>query len=227
MFFVGRTLNYDGPPGIVDFDVTITDRRGDFDLVSDTFVAPSSGIYFFALSCGVREAAETNYRLSDVGGNSVCNARRSSTAHGAQDIISRDVIVPLNQGDVRYMNLTSPDGLYSDNQMQTSLAGFSLHDALSPVSAFSVAINQSTSQLGVVGFNKILTNNNNDYDQSLNAYVAPADGIYLFSVSAGLNARVRARVIVLVNGFATYELWRDHIGHDAVDIISRYSNMNT
>ena len=221
MFFVGRSSVYDGEPDVVDFDISVTDRRGDFDIISDTFVAPSSGIYFFALSCGVRENAETNYRLTDLGGNSVCNARRKSSVHGARDIISRDIILPLNQGDVRFMYLTSPDGVYSDNQLQTSLAGFSLHDALSLVSAFSVAINSSTNQTGVVSFDKILTNTNNDYDQSLNAYIVPADGIYLFSVSAGLIAHQPVRVRVLVDGFGTYELWRDHTGHGAMDMISR------
>jgi hypothetical protein len=120
------------------------------------------------------------------GSERVSNVMRGVAVTG-YDIVSRDEIFELYEvcGQVK---MWSSYRVFSDNYLQTSLAGFSISSVVdsSPVIfSFIRSTSYSCPLSGRVPFNVIIVDEGRGWDAAISEYVAPRSGIYVFSLSVG------------------------------------------
>ncbi len=100
--------------------------------------------------------------------------------------------------------------------------GFRLSRQMHPLVAFSAALNPTYfREEGVIQFPYVLQNAGFAYQRNSSIFVAPVDGLYLFTVSVAVDAGFKARVRLRVNGLEKVELLQTSTNHNGVNTISR------
>ena len=225
IFFVARLSDRLIRQDPVDYQAIICDRHNDFNSADNSFTTPNPGIYFFNLNVGLRATTGVNYRIEVPGLlGQFANVLRDSDVHPGEDTASRDLIAELNTDDPFHITSTA-GGYYSDEQLQTSWGGFSLHNSMEYVSAFSVGRTSNLSDAGIVSFDEVGVNTNGDFVESTSSFIAPAAGMYLISASAGAVGGMPLNVYILVNGFPAAQLTRQHTFHNDHDTLSRWVSL--
>lgn len=168
----------------IDFDgstlpVEDTNAAG-FDLSSDTFKPPASGLYWLHFSVGLPQDLLTDVQLAGIHTHTP-NIVRS--APGALDTTSRCELVALTS-DVDVLTLTSSGALYSDaSGVQTSWSGFHLDNAMSSTVAFSVGLSTSQTTTGTIAFDTVLVDTHGGWKTS--HYVIPESGVWVVTLNCG------------------------------------------
>ena len=107
----------------VTFNQILFNDSSHFNVSTNKFTAPSSGIYFFTLSVGVSSGLPVELMLyvNDVPFTSII---RESTARTGTDVIGRSIMMNLNKSDTVHIGNKRNTLVYSSRLLETSFAGF-------------------------------------------------------------------------------------------------------
>ena len=122
-FSVARDSSLSESADPVAFNQILFNDYSNFDVSTNKFTAPSSGIYFFSFSVGVaaQSPAEIMLYLNDL---PFTNIIRESTAHTGTDVIGRSCMMYLNESDTVHVVNKENKVARSSDLLETSFAGF-------------------------------------------------------------------------------------------------------
>ena len=123
VFSVARNSMLRGNINPMTFNQILFNDYSHFNVSTNKFTAPSSGIYFFTLSVGVTGGLPVEFILcvNDVPFTSIiCE----STAHTGTDVIGRSIMMNLNKSDTVHIGNKRNTLVYSSQLLETSFAGF-------------------------------------------------------------------------------------------------------
>ena len=122
-FSVARNSMLWGNVNPVTFNQILFNDNSHFNVSTNKFTAPSSGIYFFTLSVGVTGGFPVEFILyvNDVPFTSII---RESTALTGTDVIGRSIMMNLNKSDKVHIGNKRNTLVYSSKLLETSFAGF-------------------------------------------------------------------------------------------------------
>ena len=202
------------------------DYRGDFlsGLYYETslytpvvFTNPGLDIYLFSL------VQKTSYMLKSNNSQvnfTICGLETpqgltyTSTRQGSQTI-SRNMMSVLETGQrvsIQYVG-------HSECCRANLWGGFSVSGYMDPVVAFSVARSTSMTSPGLVRYGTVIVNTG-QFNMDNSTFVAHMDGIYYFSISAGLFAHTKAELMLTVNGVDMLTLIQNSTTHNGIKTIS-------
>ena len=123
VFSVARNSMLRGNFNPVTFNQILFNDYSHFNVSTNRFTAPSSGIYFFTLSVGVTGGLPVQFMLyvNDV---PFTNIIRESTARKGTDVIGRSIMMNLNKSDTVHVGNKRNTLVYSSQLLETSFAGF-------------------------------------------------------------------------------------------------------
>ena len=98
-------------------------------------------------------------------------------------------------------------------------AGFSVSGYMDPLVAFSVARSTSMTSLGLIRYDTEIVYTG-QFNMGISTFVTPLNGIYYFSISAGLFPANTAELMLRVNGKDMYVLFHNSSAHDGIRTIS-------
>ena len=128
VFSVARNSLLGGDMNPVTFNQILFNDYSHFDVSTNKFTAPSSGIYFFTLSVGVTGGLPVELMLyvNDVPFTSII---RKSTARTGTDVIGRSIMMSLNQSDTVHLGNRNNRVAFSTQLLELSFAGFKYEPA--------------------------------------------------------------------------------------------------
>ena len=123
VFSVARNSLLRGMANPVTFNQILFNDYSHFDVSTNKFTAPSSGVYFFTLSVGVTGGLPVKLMLyvNDVPFTSII---RGSTARKGTDVIGRSIMMNLNKSDTVHVGNQRSTLVFSSQLLETSFAGF-------------------------------------------------------------------------------------------------------
>ena len=123
VFSVARNSMLEGNVNLVPFNQILFNHNSHYDVSTNKFTAPSSGIYFFTMSVGVTGGLPVEFMLyvNDVPFTSII---RESTARTGTDVIGRSIMMNLNKLDTVHIGNKRNTLVYSSELLETSFAGF-------------------------------------------------------------------------------------------------------
>ena len=123
VFSVAMNSMLGGYVNPVTFNQILFNDYSHFNVSTNKFTAPSSGVYFFTLSVGVTGGFPVEFILyvNDVPFTSII---RESTARTGTDVIGRSIMMNLNQSDKVHVVNKRNTLVYSSQLLETSFAGF-------------------------------------------------------------------------------------------------------
>ena len=123
VFSVARNSMLEGNVDPVTFNQILFNHNSHYDVSTNKFTAPSSGIYFFTLSVGVTGGLPVELMLyvNDVPFTSII---RESTARKGTDVIGRSIMMNLNKSDTVHVGNKRNTLAYSSQLLETSFGGF-------------------------------------------------------------------------------------------------------
>ena len=128
VFSVARNSMLRGNANPVIFNQILVNDNSHYDVSTNKFTAPSSGIYFFTLSVGVTDGSQVEFMLyvNDVPFTSII---RESTARIGDDVIGRSIMMNLNKSDTVHVVNNERKVAWSSHLIETTLAGFKYEPA--------------------------------------------------------------------------------------------------
>ena len=128
VFSVARNSLLGGDMNPVPFNQILFNDYFHYDVSTNKFTAPSSGIYFFTLSVGVVGGLPVELMLyvNDV---LFINIIRESTARKGTDVIGRSIMMSLNQSDTVHVGNRNNRVAYTTQLLELSFAGFKYEPA--------------------------------------------------------------------------------------------------
>ena len=128
VFSVARNSLLGGDMNPVPFNQILFNDYSLYDVSTNKFTAPSSGIYFFTLSVGVTGGLPVELMLyvNDVHFTSII---RESTARKGTDVIGRSIMMSLNQSDTVHVGNGNNRVAFSTQLLELSFAGFKYEPA--------------------------------------------------------------------------------------------------
>ena len=94
-----------------------------FDILTNMFTAPSTGIYFFSFSVGLIARGTTRLSLYK-NFEPFVNILRTATSYTGTDTIGRSVMMGLDEGDIIYIVNEDGQTARSSQMKETSFSGF-------------------------------------------------------------------------------------------------------
>ena len=128
VFSVARNSSLSNTMNPVPFNKILVNDYSHYDVSSNKFTTPSSGIYFFTFSVGVEAFMPVKLVLyvNDVPFTSII---RESTSHNGTDVIGRSIMMLLEMSDTVHVAKEDSENWYSD-QLKTSFTGFKYEPAV-------------------------------------------------------------------------------------------------
>ena len=128
VFSVARNSMLGGYVNPVTFNQILLNDNSHYDVSTNKFTAPSSGIYFFSLSVGVAYQITVEFILyvNDVPFTSII---RGSTTRKGTDVIGRSIMMHLNESDTVHVVNNDNKMAWSSELLETSFAGFKYEPA--------------------------------------------------------------------------------------------------
>ena len=128
IFSVARNSMLYGNVNPVTFNQILLNDYSHFDVSTNKFTAPSSGIYFFTLSVGVTGGLPVEFILyvNDVPFTSII---RESTARKGTDVIGRSIMMDLKETDTVHLVNKDNKASWSSQLFETTFAGFKYEPA--------------------------------------------------------------------------------------------------
>ena len=128
IFSVARNSMLWGYVNPVTFNQILFNDYSHYDVSTNKFTAPSSGIYFFSLSVGVANQIPVEFILY-VNDEPFTSIIHESTAHTGTDVIGRSIMMYLNESDTVHVVNSEDKIAYSSKLLETSFAGFKYEPA--------------------------------------------------------------------------------------------------
>ena len=180
------------------------------------FTSPGLDIYLFSL---VQKTSKTRSNNSQVnytifGLETPLGLTHTSTRWECQTI-SRNMMSVLETGQKVHIQYIGMPACCHGNLW----GGFSVSGYMEPVVAFSVARNMSLTSLGLVRYSTVIVNTG-QFKMDNSTFVTHMDGIYYFSISAGLFAHTIAELKLKVNGVDMLTLFHMKTTHNGIKTIS-------
>ena len=216
-FCVGRTTSYT-QTGLINFTASFINVGYAFNITTNTFTAPSNGIYVFSLSCGAESGQPYIVLLcinTTTDKSPTCYGLvKNSTSHNGIDTSSRTFAISLATGDKAYVSLNK-GRLFSDGGYQTSFAGFLYEPLNGRKVIWSVHQNSSMSgQYNPFPFNVVSVNIGNGWKTANNTFVAPYSGVYQLHMTATAQSLLKV----------DYKLWWKGIVYASIYIGTKKHN---
>ena len=128
VFSVARNSSLSDTMNPVPFNQMLVNDYSHYDVSTNKFTAPSSGIYFFTFSVGAEVFMPVKLVLyvNDVPFTSII---RESTSHNGTDVIGRSIMMLLEMSDTVHVAKEDSGTWYSD-LLETSFAGFKYEPAV-------------------------------------------------------------------------------------------------
>ena len=123
VFSVARNSMLRGNVNPVIFNQILLNDYSHFNVSTNKFTAPSSGIYYFTLSVGVSSGLPVELMLY-VNNVPFTSIIRESTARTGTDVIGRSIMMNLNKSDTVHVGNKRNTLVYSSQLLETSFAGF-------------------------------------------------------------------------------------------------------
>lgn len=218
---VAMERTYFTPTNPVEFPVVWAEYKSAWDTQTNQIKVPATQRYWISLSGGAQGSQPLNigYSLPNARDQNLIKLVRKSTTHSGPDLVNRDTIATLNEGQ-RVGMLTVEGALYSDSEHQTALTMFNLADVTRESSVFmSVSRESSFSESGKVPFNKYYVNSEH-FNSSSHSFKCPKTGTYFFSITTGLGSRETV-TLELKHRLYTFGLTRSSTSHGNLDTVSR------
>jgi hypothetical protein len=174
--------NYSGLLTINNYEVITAQRRRTFNAKKGFYSPITNGTYVLHLSAGTLGRTAANMYIEWAGDYAQLEERNDLTPNGIETS-SRDYIAHAEDLDRIFVSLEG--SVYSDQMKQTSMSAFRLEDAMSTVIAFA-AFYDGSSNPGAgttLTYARADVNVGTAFNATNGAFVAPQDGIYVFSVS--------------------------------------------
>ena len=128
VFSVARNSMLWGNLNPVTFNQILFNDYSHYDVSTNKFTAPSSGIYFFSISVGVANQVPVEFILY-VNDEPFTSIIRESTTGTGTDIIGRSIMMNLNESDTIHVGNKDNRLAWSSKQLETSFAGFKYEPA--------------------------------------------------------------------------------------------------
>ena len=128
VFSVARNSMLGGNVNPVTFNQILFNDYSHFNISTNKFTAPSSGIYFFTFSSGVTGGLPVGFMLyvNDVPYTSII---RESTARTGTDVIGRSIMMNLKETDTVHLVNKDKKASWSSQLFETTFAGFKYEPA--------------------------------------------------------------------------------------------------
>ena len=179
--------------------------------VRATFTSPGRDIYLFTLAAKTLRS-EINYTIAGLE-PPMGLTHTSPTMY--DETSSRQVMSALGKGQTLNIQYKGDPNCCSSNWW----GGFSVSGYMDPLVSFSVASSTSMTSRGLVTFDTEIVNTG-QFNTNTSSFVTPLNGIYYFSISAGLFARTTVELILKVNGNDVYVLFHKSNTHIGIKTIS-------
>ena len=224
IFRVARTTSYSTINSSLPFDKLIINVGKAWDSCSNQLVIPASGIYFLSFSSA--SVANTRHGL-ELRVNGLVKVRTFIYANifDGIDVSSHSILLKLNVGDIVKLYL-SAGPVYSDNNYQTSFAGFLYDPFVNQEIAWTVTlpINTATYLYGPmnVNFTEILLNEGIAWHSDTGRVRVPVSGLYYLKLS-GMSwpAEYKFNLILSVNNQILMNVM------EKIDLIRTHANLRS
>ena len=145
VFSVARNSLLHGTANPVTFNQVLFNDYSHYDVSTNKFTAPSSGIYYFSFSVGVTNQSPVEFMLyvNDVPfTNIICE----STARTGTDVIGRSIMMNLNKSDTVHVG-SKGRVAWSSDLLESSFGGFRYYPVyaktVSKTNLFCIKIKQT------------------------------------------------------------------------------------
>ena len=184
IFRVARTTSYSTIDSYLPFDKLLINIGQAWDSCSNQLITPTSGVYFLSFSSASVENARHTLELR-VNENVKARTFIYNIFDGI-DVSSQSIILKLNVGDVVKIYLLGGP-VYSDNNYQTSFAGFLYEPKVSQEIAWTVTFPYNT-EIYLYGpmnvnFTEILLNEGSAWHSDTGSVRIPISGLYFLKLS--------------------------------------------
>ena len=185
IFRVARTTSYSNINTYLPFDKMLVNVGQAWNSCNNQLIIPTSGIYFLSFSSA---SVENTIHVLDLRVNENIKARTYICANifNGIDVSSQSVILKLNVGDVVQLYL-STGPVYSDNNYQTSFAGFLYEPTVSQKIAWTLTFpyNSAIYLYGPVNvnFTEVLLNEGSAWHSDIGRVRVPVSGLYYLKLS--------------------------------------------
>ena len=145
VFSVARNSLLYGTANPVTFNQVLFNDYSHYDVSTNKFTAPSSGLYYFSFSVGVTNQLPVEFMLyvNDV---PVTNIIRESTARTGTDVIGRSIMMNLNKSDRVHVG-NKGRVAWSSDLLESSFGGFRYYPVyaktVSKTNLFCIKIKQT------------------------------------------------------------------------------------
>ena len=223
-FCVGIATSYT-QTGLINFSTSFVNVGYAFNITTNTFTAPSNGIYVFSLSCGAESGQPYIVLLctnttTDKSPNCY-GLVKNSTSHNGRDMSSRTFAISLVTGDKAYVSLNK-GRLFSDEGIQTSFAGFLYEPLNGRKVIWSVHQNSSMSgQYNPFPFNVVSVNIGNGWKTANNTFVAPYSGVYQLHMTATAQSLLKVDYKLWWKGIVYASIYTGTTVHNGPETKSR------
>ena len=175
------------------------------------FRSPAHDIYLFTLI--LEDVSPVKLTIAGV---NVPMGVTHSSGSVTSVTISRNMMSVVEKGQNVSIQFTAT---YIVDKLPYYWGGFSVSGYMDPVVAFSVARSTSMTAQSLVKYH-VLILNTGQFDMETSTFTAPLDGIYYFSVSAGLLPHTILEVTLRVNGIGIFKILHFSTSHDDIETIS-------
>ena len=145
VFSVARNSLLHGTANPVTFNQVLFNDYSHYDVSTNKFTAPSSGVYYFSFSVGVTNQSPVEFMLyvNDV---PFTNIIRESTARTGTDVIGRSIMMNLNKSDTVHVG-SKGRVAWSSDLLESSFGGFRYYPVyaktVSKTNLFCIKIKQT------------------------------------------------------------------------------------
>ena len=122
-FSVSRDSFIAGDVDPVPFTLLLVNEGSAYDVFTHRVTTPSTGIYFLSFSAGGMTQQQTNITLYK-NLQPFVDLRRDSTIQTGDDVLSRGIMMPLNQGDILHLASNVNSISLSSELKETTFSGF-------------------------------------------------------------------------------------------------------
>ena len=185
IFRVARTTSYSAINSYLPFDKLLINVGQAWNSCNNQLIIPTSGIYFLSFSSASVENTRHFLELR-VNENGKARTVINANIFDGIDVSSQSILLKLNVGDVVKLYLTNGP-VYSDNNYQTSFAGFLYEQTISQEITWALTFpyNKDTFAYGPinVNFTEILLNEGSAWHSDIGRVRIPVSGLYYLKLS--------------------------------------------
>ena len=180
---------YNGAIGINTFNDKFTSNGSSFD--GTTMSILTNGLYWMHIS--VTAPANTSVYVTLSGITNSVKIIQNHNGFTKPDTISRNNVMNIQAGSLLTFLSQFPS-------LSLQWTTFRVDNCFSPLIIFQVARSTSASGGGLITYDVVLTNIGLAWNHNINTFIAPLNGLYFFSLSAGMNGNQVFGLQFNVNG---------------------------